>query len=190
MVGEVTAVDKILKLATRPNSCDMIIFGDLFIGEVWFQADVIENTVPMYSIQWEPENELMNFLKNSEKGKKYIDKETGRTITLMYPKSRVFYRIGEKRWFVFTNWASSEMINFDLDKRLIEKNETLEKENQLLMNEVGYLYSELEKTSTRFEEQLRVWAGRFKIANSTRGDMPPEMNPENPQANYMGDGNG
>jgi len=179
--------DLILKILSKPDKCDFIVFGDLFMGEVWFVKEIVENNEQQISIQWEPEPELLDFLWRNPKGALHLDKETGKTVTKKYPKLRAFYRIGEKRWMIFTDWIGKEHVNFNLDERIIERNGILEMENRQLRNEIGFLYSELERTNTRLDEQIESWSKRFKIVGSIRGDLPPEMSPDQPQANYMGE---
>ena len=181
-------VERISKLLIRPPSCDLIIFGDLLIGEVWKQTEFVENKQEFLLIQWKPEPELLRELRNSTVGKRWIDKETGVTMTLSYPKSRCFYRIADKKWMVFMDCFGVDPIDYGLDKRLIEKNETLESENRQLRNEIGFLNSELEKTNTRIDEQIKSWARRLKIASSTREDDydTGNMNESSPQAGFMG----
>src|SRR3990167_5529141 len=73
--GQTLMSDLILKILSKPDKCDFIVFGDLFMGEVWFVKEIVENNEQQISIQWEPEPELLDFLWRNPKGALHLDKE-------------------------------------------------------------------------------------------------------------------
>jgi len=178
--------EELSKLQARPESCDIVVFGDVISGEVWITNEIEENGKPFIIMQWEPEQAILNFLKNTPKGGDILDKETGRTITRKYPKSRVFYRISEKRYIIFTDWLGKEEINYDVDKRIIEENEGLKYENRSLRNQVGYLKEENRKLQADFDETLKTW--RDRVASFHPRYDRFEQPDDSPQAGYMDTG--
>jgi len=172
-----------LQTAPEPVREAVIFLGDGITGEVWFRKlEEDEGGKKLWILQFEPEDTVLNFLKEREKQglKNILDRKTGVTITRKFPKEKVFEVSGlTRRIIVYTDFLGNDVKGMlNMNDVLVEENARLEKENRSLRNEIGSLEDLNEKLRSRHKEYLRDVVNEILEIMKVRSHFDTQQQPQ------------